>query len=186
LGRGEVEEGDELTIFRTAEKVMHPQTGGFFGYHVNVLGWAQVTEVGEETSTAKIRQSFEEMRRGDRVLPREKLDPSLRVRQSRRAVEGRILFTPSLRTQMAQADVVYLDRGVLDGLEVGNPLEVYRPGKPTPDGVRREAVQTPDWVLAKLLVVATRENSAVALVIESTRELGRGDLFRTAQTDEPH
>ncbi|MEN8182575.1 MAG: LysM peptidoglycan-binding domain-containing protein, partial [Myxococcota bacterium] len=35
LGRGEVEEGDELTIFRTAEKVMHPQTGGFFGYYVN-------------------------------------------------------------------------------------------------------------------------------------------------------
>jgi hypothetical protein len=41
-------------------------------------------------------------------------------------------------------------------------------------------VETPDWVIARLLVVAAREDSAVALVTHSTKELERGDLFRTA------
>ncbi len=81
---------------------------------------------------------------------------------------------------MASADVVYLDRGALDGLEVGNPLEVYRPGRPVKDEERQVEVEVPDWVIARLLVVAAREDSSVALVTHSTQELERGDLFRTA------
>jgi hypothetical protein len=180
LGQGEAREGEEFTIFRTASKVIHPETGQLFGYHVDVLGWARVTEPGPETSVAKIEQSYAEMRRGDRVLPRPRIDPEIEVRPARAPVEGFIVFTPELRTQMASADVVYLDRGALDGLEVGNPLEVYRPGRPVNDVERESQVETPDWVIARLLVVAAREDSAVALVTHSTKELERGDLFRTA------
>jgi hypothetical protein len=180
LGKDEARVGEEFTIFRTASKVIHPETGELFGYHVDVLGWARVTEPGDETSVAKIEQSYAEMRRGDRVLPRQPLDPEIEVRPARAPVEGFIVFTPQLRTQMADADVVYLDRGALDGLEVGNPLEVFRPGRSAHDAERETQVETPDWVIARLLVVAAREDSAVALVTHSTKELERGDLFRTA------
>jgi hypothetical protein len=180
LGEGETDAGEELTIFRTASKVIHPETGEVFGYHVDVLGWGRVIEPGDETSLARIEQSYAEMRRGDRVLTRQPLDPEIEVRLARAPVEGLIVFTPQLRTQMATADVVYLDRGALDGLEVGNPLEVYRPGRRVDDVERETSVATPDWVIARLLVVAARQDSAVALVTHSTKELERGDLFRTA------
>lgn len=180
LGQGEVSKADELVVFRTASKVMHPRTGELFGYHVEVLGWARVSEPGDETSLVTIEQSYAEMRRGDRLLPREHVDPRIEVRRARAPVEGVILFTPEPRSQMASADVVYLDRGVLDGLEVGNPLEIYRPGRVVEERERRTEVETPDWVIARLLVVSVRDDSAVALVTHSTQEIQRGDLFRTA------
>ncbi|MCI0546528.1 MAG: LysM peptidoglycan-binding domain-containing protein, partial [Candidatus Rokubacteria bacterium] len=120
LGQGEVSPGDELTVFRATEKVVHPETGEPFGYHVDVLGWVRVEEVKEEVAVAGVRQSFSEMRRGDRVLPRQELAAQVQLLPSRSPIEGQILFMPDSRRQMASADVVYLDRGAVDGLAVGN------------------------------------------------------------------
>jgi hypothetical protein len=46
---------------------------------------------------------------------------------------------------------------------------------------RDETLQTPDWVVAKLLVVSAQEESATALVTHATTELERGDRFRTSR-----
>jgi hypothetical protein len=179
LGEGQTRPGDRFTIFRTTERVLHPKTGEVYGYHVEVLGWAEVERVEGETAVAQIRQSYSEIRRGDRVLPRPTLASQVELRAAASPVEGVILFTPHRRTRMGSADVVYLDRGSLDGLEVGNPVEVYRPGVEAAERARGETVHTPDWVVAKALVVSLREESAVALVTHASTELERGDLFRT-------
>jgi hypothetical protein len=181
LGPGEVKTGDQFTVFHATKKVVHPETGQVVGHHVEVLGWVEVTSVEAEVAVAAVRQSFSEMRRGDRVLPREKFAEQVELRAARQPIEGQILYMPDSRTQMASADVVYLDRGAVDGLAVGNVLDVYRPGVTAPEATRGTEVRTPDWVVAKLLVVATQEESAVGVVTHSTTEIERGDLFRTSQ-----
>jgi predicted ribosome-associated RNA-binding protein Tma20 len=180
LGQGEVKAGDQFTVFKVTEKVIHPETGALVGHHVDVLGWVEVQEVTGETSTAAVRQSYTEMRRGDRVLPRAQFASQVELRSARQPVEGQVLFMPDLRTQSASADVVYVDRGAADGLAVGNVLDVYRPGVTAPDETRGARVRTPDWVVAKLLVVSTQEESAVGIVTHATTEIERGDLFRTS------
>ncbi len=181
LGPGEVNVGDQFTVFRTDQKVVHPETGEAFGYHVDVLGWVEVREVEQETAVADVRQSFSEMRRGDHVLPREEFAAQVELRPARSPIDGQVLFMPDSRTQMSSADVVYLDRGAVDGLAVGNVLDVYRPGVTAPERVRGTRVRTPDWVVAKLLVVSTQESTSVGIVTHATTEIERGDLFRTSE-----
>ena len=95
-------------------------------------------------------------------------------------VDGQISFFPSSRVLMGPTDFVYLNRGELDGLEVGSPLEVYRGGWNAPEPARATHVDVPDHVIADLLVVRARPQSAVALVRRAETELKLGDHFRGA------
>lgn len=180
LGEAEVEPGDEFTMFRTNEKVFDPDTGALLGYHVDILGWVQVDETFPETSLATIRMSTAEVGTGDRVMPREPLPPEIAVQAAPTGVEGKISFFPGRRVLMGFQDFVYLNRGSLDGIEIGSPLEVYRPGYPAFEEAREEQVEVPDRVIAKLLVVRAETDSSVALVTATEDELELGDRFRGA------
>ena len=79
---------------------------------------------------------------------------------------------------MGNADYVYLNRGELDGLQVGSPLVVYRAGRQMPEPARDTQVDVPDRVIADLLVVRARSQSSVALVRHAETELELGDHFR--------
>jgi hypothetical protein len=177
LGQNEVKVGDEFTLFRTNQKVLDPDTGAVLGYHVDFLGWAKVEETSPETSLARIHMSTGEVEVGDRVMPREPLPPEIDVKATP-AVDGKITFFPGQRVLIGMQDFVYLNRGTLDGLEVGSPLEVYRAGFPANESTRDEKVAVPDRVVAKMLVVRTAEQTAVAMVTSSETELQLGDHFR--------
>jgi hypothetical protein len=178
LGEGEVEVGDEFTLFRTNQKVMDPDTGELLGYHVDFLGWVKVEETFAETSLATIRMSTGEIEKGDRVMPREPLPPEIDVHATPDGVEGKITFFPGRRVLLGFADFVYLNRGTLDGLEVGSPLEVYRVGYRAAEPSRDETVAVPDRVIAKMLVVRAEDQTAVAMVMSTDTELELGDRFR--------
>jgi hypothetical protein len=183
LGADAVAPGDQFLVFRTREPVSDPATGEEVGYRTQELGWLEVTEAHPESATAIVRVSRSEMRRGDHLLPRRARDPEIAVREAP-DVEGRVLYTPGDRLEMGTHDVVYLDRGRSDGLEIGSPLEVYRPLGSGVDEVTGP-VRLPDEVVAKLLVVDTRESTAVAVVTHTTAEVSRGDRFRGAASLSP-
>jgi hypothetical protein len=180
-GAGEVEVGDQFEIFRPGERVYDPATGGLFGFATTELGWLEIGAVHPETSTGTIRVSRREIRRGDHVLPRTRHETDIEV-GPKPNVEGRIVFTPDDRLTMAMDDVVFLDRGTSHGLEVGSPLEVYRPIGVGLDKVQGKQVALPDGTVAKLLVVRAGDATAVALVTHATVELDRGDRFRGSES----
>jgi hypothetical protein len=180
LGESEVERGDEFTIFRTREKVFDPDTGALLGYHVEFTGWVRVEETFPETSLASIRMSNREVERGDRLIPREPLPQEVPLQVSPEGVEGKISYFPDRRELMGFADFVYLNRGTLDGVEVGSPLEVYRPGRTAEEPTRRDVVDIPDRVIAQLVVVRAAEDASVAYVRSSDTELKMGDRVRGA------
>ncbi len=184
LGDGEAAVGDQFDIFRPGEKVTDPETGLVVGYATDELGWLEVIAVHEDTSTATIRMSRGEIMRGDHLLPRIARMPDIEV-VSRPNVEGLVWYTPNKRSDMAGGDIVYLNRGTTHGLAVGSPLEVFRPMPDTMDTVQSELKRLPDHVVAKLLVVAAKDATAVAVVTHSKTEIGRGDRFRGTDSIAP-
>lgn len=185
LGSSEVSVGDQFTIFRTDAKIFDPDTNRLLGYHVNVLGWAEVTKPASETSVAEIRQSTSEIEAGDRLMPREKAVLDIAVTESPAGVEGRVSFLPAGRGIMATNDFVYLNRGEMDGVSVGNQLAVYRPGWVAREVARDQPVRIPDRQIADLLVVSTRPETSVALITHTESELELGDHFRGASAFAP-
>jgi hypothetical protein len=180
LGRDDVAKGDRFTIFRTREKVFDPETGRMLGWHVDFLGWLEVTEPSDETSLGEIRMSGGEIEVGDRLIQKEAPQLDIAIGPSPAGVEGRISFFPNSRTLMGTQDFVYLNRGSDDGLVIGSPLEVYREGFTAREVARDESVRVPDRVVAKLLVIRAQPASAVAVVRHTAEELALGDRFRGA------
>jgi len=188
FGAGQVQVGDQFDIFRTEARVTDLDSGMQYGWATKQLGWLEVTEVDEESSRAIIRHSRSEIQRGDQLLPRRVRSTEIPVGGTPGPVEGRVVHTPDKRIEMAQRDVVYLDRGSRHGLAVGSPLEIYRTlGEngmaydEAQDAMRR----VPDHVVAKLLVVDVYDDTCVALVMHTTEELNRGDHFRGAESIKP-
>jgi hypothetical protein len=188
LGTGQVQVGDQFDIFRTEARVTDLDTGMQYGWATKQLGWLEVTEVHEESSKAIIRHSPSEIQRGDHLLPRRVRSFDIPVGGSPGPVEGRVVYLPDQRMELAQRDIVYLDRGSRQGLAVGNALEIYR--RLGENGIAYDAAQdamrrVPDHVVAKLLVVDVYDDTSVALVMHTTEELNRGDNFRGSESIKP-
>ncbi len=177
LGEGEVQAGDEYTIYRDADAV-RDLDGTLLGYHVEVLGWAVVREVEAESAKAEIRMSQSEIRRGDLVIPRDPININVPVKDSPDMVPGNVVYLPDSRTAMGDGEWVYVNRGDLHGVEPGTELEAYEPGRMLMDKGKRQKVLTPDNVVAKLIVVDTQPDSAVAYIVHSRRPIEIGDKVR--------
>ncbi len=180
LGADDVQVGDQFTVFRTREKVFDPDNGRLLGYHVDLLGWAEVIEPHDDTSTAEIKLSVAEIEVGDRLMPRTPPVLDIPVQAAPEGVDGKISFFAQSRTVMGSQDYVYLNRGTRDGVEVGSPLEVYRAAFRARETSRGETVHIPERVVAQLLVVRAQPASSVAVVKSTDEELAVGDSFRGA------
>lgn len=178
LGEGEVEVGDEFTLFRNITEVRARRSKDLIGYHVDVLGWAEVTEVTDDTCVAVIRTAVDGAVRGDRVMPRYEIPSDIKVKYAEDDVEGEVVFLPASRTLMGTTDYVFLDVGAVHGVEIGTDLEVYDGGIERYDAPRDADVYTPDRVVADLVVVTVQEESSVAYVAHTRRELAVGDSVR--------
>ncbi len=186
LGEGEVEVGDELTFFRNITEVRSPSTRQFLGYHVDVLGWAEVTEVGEESSVAVIRVSIAPAIQGDRAIPRFQPPTQIEVKYAEEGLQGEIAFMPAGRTLMGTTDYVFVDLGAVHGVEIGTDLEVYVPGQYRMDRTKNMRLRTLDRVVADLVVITVQEESSVAYVANTRGELAVGDVVRGATRNFPN
>lgn len=178
LGEGETSVGARYDVFRDAVPVRDPETARIVGYHVEILGWIEVTAVHGDSSSAVIRSSKSEMLRGNQVIDRPAMPAELGLIAAPPDLEGRIIFTPMNRTQMQQLDYVYLNRGAIDGLEAGAEVEVFESGALAPDHVRGKVVRTPDRHVADLVIVTVQPTTSVGFVKHAKRELNIGDSVR--------
>ncbi len=177
LGRGQsARVGDRFTVLRRAEPVDHPVTGRRVGHRYLHLGEVVVTAVDGDVVTAEITTALDPIRRGDRVRAFEPAFVEVRPKLGAKAVEGVIVAPKYELEAAAQHDIVYIDRGVADGVEVGNTFVVVRPGRTAEADGR--SVRLPPRTVGRLLVVSTAKRSASALVVESLEPLRRGDRIR--------
>lgn len=179
LGEGEVSVGDRFDVVRATEKVRDPKSGRNYGVLVDRLGWLEVVRTRAESSEAIIRMSFAEMERGDRILPPETFASELPYRMNSGEIEGSVVFFEQSRSSMAQGDLVFLNRGAEDGLEVGNPLEVFRDKGRARDPMTKAKVTLPEDIVAGMIVISSEPETSVAVVTHSREEIEIGDTFRT-------
>ena len=181
-------------IFRNATPLKDPVTAEVLGYEAQYVGKALLvrSESTQESqdSSGKIRNEIvpatidivaakEEMRVGDRMLPepeREFLSYVPHAPQS--AMDARIVSVyGSAVVNAAQNQVVVINRGTRDGLEIGHVLTILKDGARLIDKTtdERTELKLPDERNGLLMVFRTFERLSYGLVLEITDGVKVGD-----------
>ncbi len=180
-GRGKFEDGiDVYGIFRQGKTYQDPETGEFLGINADDVGTAEILEMEGDIATMMLTRVTQEARIGDRMFPSEEraVNSTFMPSEPEKDINGLILDVPRGVTQIGQFDVVTLNKGARDGLEVGNVLAVYKTGETVRDRVTGENVKIPDERSGLLMVFRTYDKLSYGLVLQATRSLAVMDKIR--------
>ncbi len=176
---GSVKVGQNFAIYRNEGPIKHPKTGESVGYKTLILGQARVIRLDEKAVTLRITAAYDTIDRGDYLGPwSEKLVKAIQLRPNQASVDGYIVaVTPSVLTNLGEANVVYLDKGQADGVQEGNTFQILRSGdrsKERPDRPIYDA-SLPLEVVGTLVVFDVKERNATAFIARSIVEVYVGD-----------
>ncbi|HXV78088.1 MAG TPA: LysM peptidoglycan-binding domain-containing protein [Candidatus Polarisedimenticolaceae bacterium] len=165
--------GDEFGVVRKRQIVAHPTTGQEMGAFIQRLGRLRVMLTQEDTSTAVIDMSCQEIYFSDELVPWETIPiPERRSLPefSRYDVTpsggptGVIVALPEELINVAAGHVVQTDLGLASGVKPGDVLTLYRW---QPD--------LPRLQLGQAIVLTVQQTSSTAVVHSSVAEMAVGD-----------
>jgi len=178
--------GQRLELIEIGEPVIHPVTRQEIGYQVNHMGFAEVTGKTKSVAVALIRDSTREIQRGARVRPYNELPAFIARKPAAYDRQGIIITADEGKLALSQLDVIHIDIGAANGLEVGNELEIFRArtftksARPLKQFDEDNFLDLPAVPLGKAIIIATQEMTAAALVLEvANLPIYRGDLVKT-------
>ena len=182
-GRGLFPEGERIYgIFRPGEAYYDPITKELLGFQAQDIGNARLLSRNtEEVAELEITRITEEVRVTDRLLPlRERIiDATFHPRPPGEEIrDGFMIAVPGGVTQIGTTDVVVLNKGVRDGLEVGQVLAVYQSGEMVFDTIANENVQLPDVRAGLAMVFEIFDKASYAIVLKSDKPLKVGDRVK--------
>ena len=188
--------GDRWYLYRPGKALVAP-SGEVLGFENRWLGTARVDRFSD-VSTVQITESKEEIFIGDRLLPvpRETL-VNFVPRAPEQDMNGTIIASYSNASEMGRGEIVTLDLGRQQGLEVGHVLAIYktvppiddpRPDQGTPFMLRfldqtttflpKKQLQVPDERAGLMFVFRVFDRVAYAILLNTTDPVVIGDVVR--------
>ena len=168
--------GDQFTIIRVGDPIIHPVTKKKIGRKVQILGRTTIiaTEEGR-AQTALITRSYDSIRRGDELVPFFPPQEELPVSRLESPVYGWIVASKLPKLELVEGDVVYIDQGEENQIEPGNLFDVLRRGAVVRDPVSKRKVKLPDEAIARVAVISTQQKTATAVILNTRLPIHVGD-----------
>jgi len=170
------------TIVRQGEEYLDGETGESLGFESIYIAESEVKAQADIT-TVMISKTSREVRKADRLLPAEEgvIVQNYYPHVPDADIRGHIVGVVDGVSQVAQYDVVVIDRGAMDGIEEGHVLQIDHAGETVRDVVKGGGakVTLPDEKAGVLLVFRVFERVSYGLVMENTRVMHRQDVVRT-------
>ena len=182
FGRGNFPEGERaFGIYRPGEAYYDPITKELLGYQAQDIGNTKLlSSAGESVAELEVTR-VTEVRITDRLLPmRERIiDATFHPRPPSEEIEdGFMIAVPGGVTQIGTNDIVVLNKGERDGLEVGQVLAVYQTGELVFDEIAKENVLLPDIRAGLAMVFEVFEKASYAIILKSDKPLKVGDKVK--------
>jgi nucleoid-associated protein YgaU len=174
--------GDRFSVYSSGGIVKH-ENSDRKGYKYTIVAQIKLIRKIQDKWEVEFTEVVGTPQRGDRItVYTPKIDRITKTYNSR-IVEAAILgsFHPG-QAILGVGDVIYLDRGRADGLEMGNVLQVFG----FKDRLNsRNITNQPTYKTGELAVITLTDNFATALVTSSNRDFYAGDIAIT-KTKEAH
>jgi hypothetical protein len=171
------------TVYRAGKPYISPDSGEILGYEALYIADASLQQPGDP-ATLIINKSTSEIRTGDRIMPNAEEDFTLHYfpRPPEESIKGSIIGMLDGVSQIGRFNVVVIDKGAADGLQVGHELNIYQRGKIVRDSysqVKKDLVNLPDEMAGTLMVFRPFEHVSYALVLKATQFIHILDKVQT-------
>jgi nucleoid-associated protein YgaU len=189
---GKLQGGKTFQVFRPGTLLKDPQTGKVLAHEAAYLGSVTLDREagpGVDAHSFRVTETRQEMGVGDLLIPM----PPAPVRNyvphaPAQLVDARVMSIYAGVTYAGQSQVVTVNRGTLDGLDVGSVLQLYHLGKSVPDpatnGVLRfgrQLIKLPDEQYGSLFIFRVFRNVSYGLIMQVTAPVEVGDVARSPE-----
>lgn len=154
------------------------------GYEAIYVGDAEIKEFGDP-STAIVTSAVKEIFNGDRLVPQrdDELYSNFIPSAPDKSVAGNIISALDVLSEIGQYQVVVLDKGIADGVKIGNVFGIYQSGRTVTDKVKNSAeknselkskdeqVTLPEVRSGVMMVFRAFDQVSYALVMEALRPM---------------
>ncbi|CAH0153722.1 hypothetical protein SRABI118_00580 [Massilia sp. Bi118] len=191
--RGALNGATSFQVFRPGKPLVDPDTGKVVAHEAAYVGSAKLVKEagpGVDVHSFVVTSSVQEMGVGDRLLP----TPPMPLRNyvphaPARPVTARIMAMASESNYAAQSQVVTVNRGALDGLDVGSVLQLYHLGKTIQDpggskgflGFGKSTMRMPDEQFGELFIFRVFGHVSYGLVMQVTLPVEIGDVAKSPE-----
>lgn len=168
------------SVYRKGDVFKDPITKELLGVYAKGIGTVSVASIDKDIATLDVVRTYEEIRPGDNMLPSEdrSVDSMFMPSAPDVDIEAQIIAVEGGVTQVGKFNVVILNRGEREGLQIGNVMAIFKTGEVVNDRVRGGKVALPDERAGLLMVFRTFEKMSFALVLEADRSLAVNDKVR--------
>jgi len=190
--KGNLAGGKTFQVFRPSGPLKDPQTGKVLAHEAAYLGSVTLEKEaapGVDAHSFRVTETRQEMGVGDLLIPM----PPSPVRNymphaPAQPVEARVMSIYSGVSYAGQSQVVTVNRGSVDGLDVGSVLQLYHLGKTVPDpsskgvlGFGKQKIKLPDEQYGSLFIFRVFSNVSYGLIMQVQAPVEVGDLARSPE-----
>ena len=182
--RGELEGGTSFQVFRPGVPLRDPETKAVIAYEAVYLGTVKLLLEGNDESdvhTFNVVKSKEEMAVGDRLMP---IPPSPILNYvphpPSEEVDARVVAIYGGVASAGQNQIISINRGKNDGLNLGTVLTLYNYGKVIKDKTdANKSIKLPDEPIGDLFIFRTFSNISYGLIMQVKDIVKVGDAARS-------
>jgi hypothetical protein len=171
--------GERLSVYMPVGEIKHPLTHKKLGQKVQIFGEVEVRAVTDaHIAKVAIVDCDDPIERGFYVGPLRREFKIVEPKADRANLKGVVVAVLRTRVMVAAPEIVFVDQGRDEGLEVGNRLLVVRRGDGYAPLLKARPVDDPRFpaeTLAEILIVETRDHISTGLVTRSAIEARVGD-----------
>lgn len=176
-----VKPGDKFSVYSPEGRVSH-SISDREGFRYTILAQVEVVKKINDVWECEITESTGIVERGQRLTvftPR--IDKILQTFNPRN-IEAALIdsFRPTANG-LSFGDVVYIDRGRADGVEMGNIFELY---SFMDRGTGRRITIDPTYKIGEVTVITLTDNFATALISRSMNEIPLGTIALSKSVEE--
>ena len=195
--RGALNGGTSFQVFRPGNLLKDPDSGRVIAHEAVYLGTVKLqaearpgADVHTDVHTFTVSSSKQEMGVGDRLIPA----PPTPIRnyvphQPLRPIKARVLSIDTGVAFAGQSQVVSVNRGSVDGLDVGAVLQLYHFGMTVADpggksgflGLGKTMIKLPDEQVGTLFIFRVFKQISYGLIMQVTQPVEIGDVARTPE-----
>lgn len=185
-GMGDAKE-ENWFIYRRGKALVDPDTNVTLGYEAIYLGTARLTRAGDP-ATVRLTTVTQEVGRGDKLLPVGVPEvPKYAPHAPAVFMQGRVIGIYGGLGRVGEAgpqQIITLNRGRSDGVEVGHVFALYRPGPLIADasaktGGKPATFKLPDERYGLAFVFRIYDRVSYALVMRISKPVSPLDVVQT-------